>query len=382
MVTINRNVERMTAVSSEKYAQSFTFPSGVKVKNRFMMAPMTTKMSFYDGVITSDELRYYHIRSKEAGAIITAAANVSDNGKGWEGELGVSNDLHIPGLAQLASAIQINGTKAILQLYHGGRMTHSSILRGERPVAPSAVKAERPTAEEPRALEEEEIYQIIEDFKAGTIRAIQAGFDGVEIHGANTYLIQQFFSPHSNRRDDKWGGSIENRYRFIDLLVDGIIETVKEEAEEPFLVGYRFSPEEYETPGIRFNETLYLVDQLVSKELDYIHMSLGKYNQVSRLEDYQEKSMQEYVYETIDGRVPFVSVGDIRDSKDAREAIKNSDFIALGRVMLADPHWVGKVLNNKDEWIRQTVSEEEREELVLTNGVWGFMKNMMSDRLK
>lgn len=372
----------MTAVSSEKYAQSFTFPSGVKVKNRFMMAPMTTKMSFYDGVITSDELRYYHIRSKEAGAIITAAANVSDNGKGWEGELGVSHDLHIPGLAQLASAIQINGTKAILQLYHGGRMTHSSILRGERPVAPSAVKAERPTAEEPRALEEEEIYQIIEDFKAGTIRAIQAGFDGVEIHGANTYLIQQFFSPHSNRRDDKWGGSIENRYRFIDSLVDGIIETVKEEAEEPFLVSYRFSPEEYETPGIRFNETLYLVDQLASKELDYLHMSLGKYNQVSRLEDYQEKSMQEYVYETIDGRVPFVSVGDIRDSKDAREAIKNSDFIALGRVMLADPHWVGKVLNNKDEWIRQTVSEEEREELVLTNGVWGFMKNMMSDRLK
>lgn len=368
-------------MSKEKYSQSLNIPNGVTLKNRFVMAPMTTKMSFYDGVITQDELNYYHLRSKEAGAIITAAANVSDNGKGWEGELGVSHDHHIPGLAKLASTIQTNGTKAILQLYHGGRMTNSSVLRGTQPVAPSAVKAERETAEEPRELLEKDIYQIIDDFKEGAIRAIKAGFDGVELHGANTYLLQQFFSPHSNRREDKWGGNLEKRFTFINLLVDEVLETVKKESAEPFIVGYRFSPEEYETPGIRFNETLYLVDQLANKAIDYLHMSLGKYDQKSRLDTYQEKSMQAYVYELIDGRVPFISVGDIRNSTDATKALENSDILALGRVMLADPHFVSKVLRGRDDLIRYTVSDEEREELFLTNGVWSFMENMMGDRL-
>ncbi|PRY82515.1 2,4-dienoyl-CoA reductase-like NADH-dependent reductase (Old Yellow Enzyme family) [Alkalibacterium olivapovliticus] len=368
-------------MDSKKYTQPFTFKSGVTLKNRFIMAPMTTKMSFYDGVITEDEKRYYHMRSKEAGAVITAAANVSEGGKGWEGELGIYDDKHLQGLSSLASAIQINGTKAIVQLYHGGRMTSSSVLRGTQPVAPSAVKAERPTAEEPRPLEEKELFQIIEDFKQGAVRAIKSGFDGIELHGANTYLLQQFFSPHSNRREDKWGGSVEKRFTFIDLLVDEVIQTVKKTTDRPFIIGYRFSPEEYETPGIRFQDSLYLVDKLSDKALDYLHVSLGNYKQVSQSEAYQERPMIAYLNEKIDGRTAFMSVGDIRTGEDAQEALSNSDLTALGRVILADPHWVGKVLNDKEETIRYTVSQEEREELGLTNGVWQFMQNMMTDRL-
>ena len=121
-------------------------------------------------------------------------------------------------------------------------MTNSSILRGKQPVSASAVKALRSDSEEPRALSEEEVLQVIEDFTAAAVRAVKAGFDGIEIHGANTYLIQQFFSPHSNRRDDQWGGSLEKRYSFIDQLVNGIIETVNEYTSEPFIIGYRFSP--------------------------------------------------------------------------------------------------------------------------------------------
>lgn len=368
-------------MQSKKYAQPFTFKSGVNLKNRFIMAPMTTKMSFFDGVITEDEKRYYHMRSKEAGAVITAAANVSEGGKGWEGELGISDDKHLQGLASLASAIQINGTKAIVQLYHGGRMTSSSVLRGTQPVAPSAVKAERPTAEEPRALDEEELFEIIEDFKQGAIRAIKAGFDGIELHGANTYLLQQFFSPHSNRREDKWGGSLEKRMTFINLLVDEVIQTVKENADRPFIIGYRFSPEEYETPGIRFEDSLYFVDKLSDKPIDYLHVSLGNYKQMSKSEAYQDRPMLAYLNEKIDGRTAFISVGDVRNGEDALEALENSDLTALGRVILADPHWVGKVLKDKEETIRYTVAHEEREELALTNGVWQFMQNMMTDRL-
>lgn len=371
----------MTNDVTERYAQPLTFPNGATIKNRFLMAPMTNKMSFFDGVITENELNYYRIRSKEAGAIITAAANVSEGGKGWEGELGVYDDRHIPGLAQLASAIKTNGTKAILQIFHGGRMTNASVLRGVQPVSASAIKAERPTAEEPRALEENEIEQILEDFKDATIRAIKAGFDGVEIHGANTYLIQQFFSPHSNRREDKWGGSVEKRFTFIKELVEKVTDAVKSESKTPFIVGYRFSPEEYETPGIRFKDTLYLVDQLADMPIDYLHVSLGKFNQVSQSTDFQDKPMIAYLHDYINGRVPFISVGDVRNGTDAKEALTHSDAIALGRVILADPHIVNKILTGREDLIRYTVSSEEREELFLANGVWQFMQNMMADRL-
>ncbi|MEC6747029.1 NADH-dependent flavin oxidoreductase [Marinilactibacillus sp. XAAS-LB27] len=355
---------------------------GVTLKNRAIMAPMTNMMSFFDGTITDNELAYYALRSGELGAVITAAANVQAIGKGWEGELGVHDDQHIPGLAKLASSIKKSGTKAILQIFHGGRMSPSSALRGEQPVSASAVKAERPEAIEPRSLSDEEVVQVIEDFKAAAIRAIRAGFDGIEIHGANTYLIQQFFSPHSNRRDDKWGGSLENRFHFVDRLVDEIIETVDNETTEPFIVGYRFSPEEYENPGIRIEDTLYLVDHLADKKLDYLHISLGDFRQFSKFDEAREKTILQQMHDKIAGRVPLISVGDIRNSADAKEALEHSEFVALGRVLLSDPHWASKALSGRDEQIRLNVTEEEREELKLNSGVWMFMKAMMSDRIK
>lgn len=194
-------------------------------------------------------MEYYSLRTGKVGAIITAAANVQDNGKGWEGELSVASDQFIPSLSRLSSTIKRNGTKAILQLFHAGRMTDSGVLRGVQPVSASAIAAERPNAEIPRALTEDEIFDLIEDFKKATERAIKAGFDRVEIHGANTYIIQQFFSPHSNCREDQWGGSIEKRFNFINQLVDSVTEVVDNSNVQDFIVGYRFSPEEYEEPG-------------------------------------------------------------------------------------------------------------------------------------
>ncbi|MFC6465324.1 NADH-dependent flavin oxidoreductase [Marinilactibacillus sp. GCM10026970] len=355
---------------------------GVTLKNRAIMAPMTNMMSFFDGTITDNELAYYALRSGELGAVITAAANVQAIGKGWEGELGVHDDQHIPGLAKLASSIKKSGTKAILQIFHGGRMSPSSALRGEQPVSASAIKAERPDAVEPRSLSDEEVVQVIEDFKAAAVRAIRAGFDGIEIHGANTYLIQQFFSPHSNRRDDKWGGSLEKRFHFVDRLVDEIIETVDNETKDPFIVGYRFSPEEYENPGIRIEDTLYLIDHLADKKLDYLHISLGDFKQFSKFDEVREKTILQQMHDKIAGRVPLISVGDIRNSADAKDALEHSEFVALGRVLLSDPHWASKALSGRDEQIRINVTEEEREELKLNSGVWLFMKAMMSDRIK
>lgn len=365
-----------------KVNESIKFSRGLELKNRIVMAPMTTKMSFYDGVVTKDELDYYSLRSGELGAVITAAANVQEVGKGWEGELGAYDDKFIPGLSKLASVIKQSGTKAILQIFHGGRMTNSKVTRGKEVVSASAIPAERPGAETPKELRQEEILELIEAYKEATRRAMEAGFDGVELHGANTYLIQQFFSPHSNRREDEWGGSLEKRFKFIDELVDGVTELVDQSDRENFIVGYRFSPEEYEEPGIRFADTLYLVEQLANKPLDYLHISLNDYSRVSQSDDHQGKPMLAYIFEKIAGRVPLIGVGDVRSREDAEKVLEMANIAAVGRALLIDPNWTSKIMNNQEELVRKQVSHFDREKLGLTNGVWEFMENMMADRIK
>lgn len=365
-----------------KINQPIVLPNGMKLKNPIVMAPMTTKMSFYDGVITQDELAYYKLRSGEVGAVITAAANVQDGGKGWEGELSIANDAMIPGLSQLAAAIKRNGTKAILQIFHAGRMTSSAILRGRQPVSASAIPAERDNAEIPRALSDQEVTQLIADFSAAAVRAVQAGFDGIELHGANTYLIQQFFSPHSNQRTDQWGGSLEKRYHFINELVDAVVQAVRDTADRPFIIGYRFSPEEYETPGISFEDTLFLVDHLANKPLDYLHVSLNDFTRTAASAAYQSQPMLAYLHEQIAGRVPLIGVGGVQTGDDAEELLKNAEMAAVGKALLMDPHWTLKVQQRKEATIRSFIAIEDREELLLSNGVWGFLQHMMPSNLK
>lgn len=359
-----------------------TFKRGLSLKNRLVVAPMTTKMSYFDGVVTNDEIEYYALRSGEVGAFITAAANVLEDGKGWDGELGVYDDRFIPGLAKLSAAIKKNQTKAILQIFHAGRMTDSKILHGVQPVAPSEVAAERPNAQTPRELTETEIFEILESFKQATKRAIKAGFDGVEIHGANTYLIQQFFSPHSNRRTDDWGGTLEKRFKFINDLVDGVTDTVDQSGVKNFAVGYRFSPEEFEEPGIRLSDTLFLVDQLSNKPLDYLHLSLGNFRNHSVSEAFKEKPIIAYIKETINDRLPLIGVGDVRNGSDVKELLATADLAAVGRGILIDPHWGQKVLDEQDHLIRTELSHYDRDELRISNGVWGFLEGMMPERLK
>lgn len=364
-----------------KLTEPLTFKRGLTLKNRVLMAPMTTKMSFFDGVVTQDEIDYYRLRAGEIGAVITGAANVQEDGKGWEGELGVYDDKFIPGLSKLAAGIKRNGTKAILQIFHGGRMTNSQILRGTQPVSASAVAAERPGAETPRGMESDEVIAVINNFAAAAKRAIAAGFDGVELHGANTYLIQQFFSPHSNRREDQWGGSLEKRFHFVEELVKAVTAAVDESGVKNFIVGYRFSPEEYETPGIRFEDTMYLVDHLADMPLDYLHISLNQADKVSVSEDYQEKSMLAYVQEKIASRVPLIGVGDIRTGQDAEQVLTEADAVALGKALLMEPNWLPKVVNGQENAIRQQLSHFDCEELKISNGVWEFLQSMMPERL-
>lgn len=313
---------------------------------------MTTVQSFFDGTLTQDEIQYYAARAKGVGAVITGSANVQDNGKGWQGELSIAHDDKLPELKQLASVIHNGGAQAIVQLFHGGRMSEPEALLGKQALSASAVPAHHRDPKvlslTPRAMTVEEIHETVSAFGDATRRAIQAGFDGVELHGANTYLLQQFFSPHSNRRTDAYGGSQEKRYVFIKEVLDSVFQAIDTYADKPFIVGYRFSPEEFTTPGLSFENTLYLVNQLVQTRLDYLHVSLNDYRRITVSDQYQEKSILQYIHETIAGKKPLIGVGGIRTRQDITNVLNHAELAAVGQQLLIDPNWVQKLITQHD----------------------------------
>ncbi|WP_137596791.1 NADH-dependent flavin oxidoreductase [Paucilactobacillus kaifaensis] len=340
------------------------FNKDVVLKNRVIIPPMTECMAFHDGTVTEDEVDYYKKHSGGVGMYITAVANVNNEGKGFEGELSIADDKFIPGLHKLASAIQRNGTKAIVQIFSAGRMSSTAILRGKKPVSASAIAAVRAGSEEPRSLSETEIEQTIKDFGQAARRAIEAGFDGVEIYGANTYLIQQFFSPHSNQRADKWGGSVENRMQFPLAVISEVQRVVTEYATKPFIIGYRISPEEIEKPGITFDQTLAFVDVLKDQPIDYLHVSMGNVWRKSLTDESITTPLNETIKEHLQGKVPMIVVGDVQTPEDAAKATDAGfDLVGIGRQSIREPQWVQKIEHNDESSIRYKISPDDLDEL-------------------
>jgi 2,4-dienoyl-CoA reductase-like NADH-dependent reductase (Old Yellow Enzyme family) len=361
-----------------KYASLFetiSFQNGVQLKNRIVMAPMTNFSSNPDGTVTDAEVNYYARRSDGVGMVITACTYVTANGKGFQGEFGGDQDELIPSLRQLASAIKEQGAKAILQIFHGGREVPPELVNGDV-VSASAVPTEGEGKPVPRELPEKEVESIIRDFGEATRRAIEAGYDGVEIHGANGYLLQQFFSPHSNRREDRWGGSLEKRLTFPLAVVDEVKKVVREYAKEPFIVGYRFSPEEPETPGITMADTLVLIDALAGKDLDYLHVSLLDFWSTPRRGVEDTRSRIEIIQERVGAQVPVIGVGSILSADDALKAIQTGvHLIALGREIIIDPDWVQKIAEGKESEIVTKIDKSKQHELVVPDPLWQAIIN-------
>jgi len=351
--------------------ESFSMAKGVELKNRVVMAPMTNFSSNPDGTVSDAEVEYYQRRSGGVGLVITACAYVTPNGKGFHGEFGADTDEMIPSLRRLASAIQEKGAKAVLQIFHGGRSCPPELVPNGETVSASAVPEEKEGAPTPRALKEEEIQFIIHAFGNATRLAILAGYDGVEIHGANGYLIQQFFSPHSNRREDSWGGTLEKRMKFPLAIVDEVQRMVAEHAKSPFVVGYRFSPEEPETPGITMGDTLALIDKLVEKNLDYLHVSLMEFwSQPRRGVEDLSRPRIELITERVAGRVPVMGVGSIHTPDEAVKALQDVPLIALGRELIMEPDWVEKVQEGRTDEIKTTLTKHDQERLVIPDPLW------------
>ncbi|MGG5252356.1 NADH-dependent flavin oxidoreductase [Neobacillus sp. SM06] len=364
---------------NSKYSQlfqPFSFAIGVSLKNRLVMAPMTNFSSNPDGTVSDEEVNYYARRSKGVSMVVTACTYVAPNGKGFQGEFAADRDEMIPSLKQLASAIKEEGAKAILQIFHGGRECPPDLVPNGDVVSASAVPSERNGSVTPRELPEDEIEAIIRAFGETTRRAIEAGYDGVEIHGANGYLIQQFFSPHSNRREDRWGGSIEQRLRFPLAVVDEVVKVAAQHAKQPFIVGYRFSPEEPETPGITMADTLALIDALVEKKLDYLHVSQTDYKAKPRRGIDDTRSRLEIIQERVDGRIPVIGVGSVYKADDAVEALKTGvPLLALGRELIIDPDWVEKIESGREAEIETKIDKSGQKRLVVPDPLWQAIIN-------
>ena len=349
-------------------------PNGITLKNRIMMAPMTTCSGFYEGSVTHDLIEYYRARAGEIGTIIVECGFVDNKGLAFPGAIGLDNDDKIEGLAKVAQAIKEKGSKAVIQVYHGGRMVDPKLIGGQSPVGPSAIAAPRPGAATPIELTADEVEQMIDKFGQAVRRAIQAGFDGVEIHGANTYLIQQFYSPNSNQRNDKWGGSRDNRALFPLAILDITHEMVKRYANPEFIVGYRFSPEELEVPGIRFDDSMYLLEKLAEKGLDYIHFSMGAILRPSIVDTEDPTPLiNKYVAmrSATLAKIPVVGVGNVVNEKDVEAALENGfDLVAVGRACIAYPDWTDRI--KKGEQLELYINSDKREELNIPEPLWHF----------
>ncbi|MEK4229861.1 NADH-dependent flavin oxidoreductase [Solibacillus sp. FSL H8-0538] len=355
------------------FKKSFTFRSGATVKNCVVMAPMTISSSLSDGNVSDDELKYYARRAKSGiGTVITGCAAVNPLAIGFERSIAADSDEHIPSLTKLANAIKDNGATAILQIFHAGRMSNSKLLNGKTPVSASTVAALRPNAETPRALSTQEIDDTIQHFADATRRAIEAGFDGVEIHGANTYLVQQFFSPHSNRRDDFWGGDVHDRMRFPLAVVKAITDTANK-AGRPFITGYRLSPEEREEPGITMNDTLIFAEALANTKLDYIHISVNKFNGGSLRDAEDTTSRIALIQEKVGEKIAVIGVGGLQTPSQVEEALNVVPLVSLAHAIVMDPDWYKKAATNADDTIYPAIYRSKKQELDIPEPFWNMI---------
>jgi 2,4-dienoyl-CoA reductase-like NADH-dependent reductase (Old Yellow Enzyme family) len=302
------------------------------MKNRFMLAPLTNSQSHADGTLSDEEFNWLTMRAAGGfGLTMTCAAHVQANGQGFPGQLGVFDDNHIPGLSRLAEAIKQQDSVAILQLHHAGMRSPAELI-GESPVCPS--DDEETGA---RALSHVEVKALVEDFIKGAERAEAAGFDGVELHGAHGYIICQFLSDEINHRDDEYGGSLENRWRILLEIIDG----VRQRCRPDFILGVRLSPERF---GMHLAEVTQLAERLMREDqLDFLDMSLWDVWKEPEEEAFKGRALIDYFTELERGRTRLGVAGKIRTPQEAERALAAGvDWIMLGRAAILHHDVPGK----------------------------------------
>ena len=321
----------------------------LSLKNRVVMAPMTRGRAGEARTANSLMAEYYAQRAG-AGLIVSEGTAISQQGYGWTHSPGIYTAQQTEGWKQVVDAVHQQGTPIYLQLWHTGRASHSSFQpNNSLPIAPSAIKIEGAEAhtpsgkkpyEIPRALETEEIPQVVEEYRQAAANAKQAGFDGVEIHGANGYLIDEFLQSKTNQRSDRYGGSIANRYRFLKEVIEAVLSVWDAQS-----VGVRLSPNgsfnDMGSPDYREAFT-YIVRQLNSFKLGYLHLLDGLAFGFHELGKPMTIGEVRKIYDgTLIGNCGY-------DRAAAEKAIASgdADAIAFGRPYISNPDLVTRLAND------------------------------------
>jgi 2,4-dienoyl-CoA reductase-like NADH-dependent reductase (Old Yellow Enzyme family) len=304
--------------------EPLTFTRGKAMPNRFMLAPLTNMQSHPDGILSDEEFHWLTMRAKGGfGATMTCASHVESRGQGFEGQLGIFADKHIPGLTKLAAAINATGSVSIAQLHHAGIRSPKELI-GENPVGPSDDEET-----DARAMSTGEVEALIDSFATAAQRAEQAGFDGVELHGAHGYILCAFLSSETNTRTDQFGGDLYNRAR---PLLDAILE-IRKRCNSRFTIGVRLSPERF---GMVFSEILELAQTLLTNaDIDFLDMSLWDSFKEPNDEAFKGRTLIEHFAALNRGDVRLGVAGKIMTPADVNRALAlGADFALLGRAAI------------------------------------------------
>ena len=320
-----------------KLNDNIVFPCGISMKNRFMLAPLTNTQSNEDGTLSNDEFSWLTLRAKgNFGITMSCASHIQEIGKGFPGQLGIFDDKHIDGLKRLTNEIRKYESLSVAQLHHAGMRSPEDII-GESPVCPSADEETKS-----RSLSSEEVNFLRDDFINAAVRAKKSGYDGVELHGAHGYILCQFLSSSINKREDEYGGSLENRSRIIFEIIDGI----RSECGKSFLLGIRLSAERF---GIKLTESKTLCQKLIDDgKIDFLDISLWNSFKDPVEEEHKGTTLLQHFTELNRKEVLLTVAGNIRTGEDVDKIISSGvDFVTIGRAAILHHDFPNKVLENQ-----------------------------------
>lgn len=322
--------------------------------NRLVRSATYEKRADIDGFATESLIDFYReLAEGGTGLMMTGCALVHISGRFVPQMICIHNDFYIEKLKRLAGVVHKHDSKIMMQLAHGGRQCFPALLGGEQPVGPSEV-FDPSTKVMPRSMTDEEIWEMVEAFGSAARRAMYAGFDGVQLHGAHGYLINEFLSPHTNRRDDYWGGDEERRFHFLEE----VLKSIKREVDRNFPVLIKMNADDFLDGGLKPDESLRIAKRLVEMGIDAIEVSGGMYEsglktaQINILtpgdEAYFRSSADLFKKEL---NIPVILVGGIRSRSVAEEVLTSgqADLVSLARPLIREPDLPLKFREGKDK---------------------------------